>query len=66
MPTERKSTMISARLPSELVARVDFVTRNNGDVRNRSTALRAALEDWLPGLEHDIRKQLGTPPKKSP
>ena len=65
MATERKTVMISARLPASLVARVDFVARNTeGEIKNRSGAVQAALEDWLPGHEFEIRKRLGTPPPK--
>ena len=61
MATERKSTMISARLPDALVTRIDYVVRNSegGDTANRSKVLVAALEDWLPGRETDIGKRLG-------
>jgi len=43
MSTERK-TMISARLPAALIARVDFVARNidTEAVKNRSAAGRRA------------------------
>lgn len=45
--------MISARLPVSLVARVDFVARNtdDGPVKNRSTAMQAAVETWLQSEE---------------
>ena len=59
MATERKkSTMVSARLPAVLVERVDYVTRNTDSetVKNRSTAVRAALEGWLPGQEDRLRE----------
>lgn len=65
MPTERKTARISARLPATLVARADFVTRNtDGDIDNRSRALQAALETWLPGQEAKL-EQLGVLPKKT-
>ena len=57
MTAERKkSLMVSARLPAGLVERVDFVTRNTDSesVKNRSTAVRAALEGWLPGQEQRL------------
>ena len=67
MATERKTVMISARLPADLVARADYVVANTeGPVKNRSTAVMAALEGWLPPLETDIRRRLGTAgPKKA-
>ncbi len=58
MAEERKSVMISGRLPAALVDRVDYVARNidSDTVKNRSTALRAALEAWLPGCEDRLRE----------
>lgn len=58
MDDERKSVMISARLPTGLVERLDYVTRNidSETVKNRSTALRAALDAWLPGCEDRLRE----------
>lgn len=58
--------MISARLPVVLVDRLDYVTRNidSEAVKNRSTALREALEAWLPGCENRLR-DLGVLPKKN-
>jgi Arc/MetJ-type ribon-helix-helix transcriptional regulator len=57
--------MISARLPAALVARLDFVVRNNdGDVRSRSEALQTAVEGWLPAREERL-VQLGILPKKA-
>jgi len=66
MDDERKSTMISARLPTALVERLDYVARNiDGEaVKNRSTGLRAALESWLPGCEDRLR-ELGVLAKKA-
>lgn len=66
MGTERKTTMVSARLPASLVDRVDYVTRNtDGDATNRSLAIQAALEGWLPGQEQRL-EQLGIlTPKKT-
>ena len=68
MSAERKATMISARLPASLVARVDFIARNTeGDMRSRSAAIQAALECWLPGQEKTLEKrleELGAPSKK--
>lgn len=65
MTPERKSTMISARVPSVLISRVDFIVRNIDSevVKNRSAALLAALEAWLPGQEDRLR-ELGILPKK--
>ena len=52
MADERKTTMVSARLTDVLVARVDFVVRNiDSDVSNRSLAVQAAIEAWLPSQE---------------
>lgn len=63
---DRKSIMFSARLPTALAARMDFVVRNTeGPETNRSKVLIAALESWLPGRETDIGKRLGTEPKKT-
>lgn len=63
--TDKKSIMVSARLPAALVARADFVTRNtDGEVKSRSIALRVALEEWLPRQEQRL-EQLGVLPKKT-
>lgn len=58
MGTERKTVMISGRLPAALVDRVDYVTRNidSETIKNRSAALREALEAWLPGCEDRLRE----------
>jgi Arc/MetJ-type ribon-helix-helix transcriptional regulator len=68
MPIERKATMVSARLPASLVARVDFIVNNTeGDIRSRSAAVQYALEHWLPGQEKALEQrleQLGAPSKK--
>jgi predicted DNA-binding protein len=66
MNTERKTVMISGRLPVALVERLDYVTRNidSGTVKNRSAALREALEAWLPGCEDRLR-ELGVLAKKT-
>jgi predicted DNA-binding protein len=58
MDTERKTVMISGRLPKGLVERLDYVTRNidSETVKNRSAALREALEAWLPGREDRLRE----------
>ncbi len=58
MGTERKTVMISGRLPVALVDRVDYVTRNidSETIKNRSAALREALEAWLPGCEDRLRE----------
>jgi Arc/MetJ-type ribon-helix-helix transcriptional regulator len=57
MDAERKTVMISGRLPKALVERVDYVTRNidSDTIKNRSAALREALEAWLPGCEDRLR-----------
>lgn len=66
MALERKTIMISARLPKALTDRVDYVTRNLdiGGQNCRSTALRAAVEAWLPIQEERLR-DLGVLPKKA-
>ena len=58
MGTERKTVMISGRLPAALVERLDYVTRNidSETIKNRSAALREALEAWLPGREDRLRE----------
>lgn len=65
MGLERKTTMISGRVPVELLARVDAVTRNteSQNTANRSAALRTALEAWLPGQERQIEDKLGVSKK---
>lgn len=63
MTPERK-IMVSVRLPAALVARADFIVRNtDGDIKNRSAALRAALEEWLPKQEQRL-ETLGVLSKK--
>jgi predicted DNA-binding protein len=58
MGTERKTVMISGRLPVALVERLDYVTRNidSETIKNRSAALREALEVWLPRCEDRLRE----------
>jgi hypothetical protein len=58
--------MVSARVPAVVVTRVDFIVRNTDSetVKNRSAALLAALEAWLPGQEDRLR-ELGVLPKKA-
>jgi predicted transcriptional regulator len=64
MTPERKTTMVSVRLPAAVVARVDFVARNTeGDIKSRSAALCAAVDAWLPEQEANLEK-LGILPKK--
>ncbi len=65
MTQERKETMISARVPPTVVTRVDYVVRNtdNEAVKNRSTAVLAALETWLTAQEERLR-ELGVLPRK--
>jgi hypothetical protein len=65
MALERK-TMVSVRLPAALVARVDFIARNTDSetVKNRSTALHAAVDAWLPAQEDRLR-ELGVLAKKA-
>lgn len=65
MTSERKTVMVSVRLPASLAARADFVARNtDGDIKSRSAALQAALEAWLPEQETKLEK-LGVIPKKA-
>lgn len=66
MTAERKSKRIDARMPAGIVARLDFVTRNidSDTVKNRSAALLAAVEAWLPGQERRL-EELGVIPKKT-
>lgn len=66
MANERK--MISVRLPVALRDRVDFVARNNDSetIKDRSSAIIAAVEGWLPGQEDEIRARGVTVPKKAP
>lgn len=65
MTIERKSLMVSVRLSAVLVARADYIARNtDGEVKNRSAALRVALESWLPGQEDKLR-ELGILAKKT-
>jgi len=58
MDAERKTVMISGRLPVALVERLDYVTRNHDDhtLRNRSVAIRVALELSLPAWEDRLRE----------
>lgn len=66
MGQEQKSVMLSARLPKPLVERLDYVARNtdSDNVKNRSTALRSAIEAWLPGQEQRLT-DLGILQKKA-
>lgn len=66
MASERKDTMVSARVPKAVVTRLDYVTRNidSETVRNRSAAMLAALEAWLPGQEKRL-EELGIITKKA-
>lgn len=66
METERKTIMVSARLPAAIVDRVDFIGRNidNETIKGRSTAILAALEAWIPTQEDRLR-QLGILEKKA-
>jgi hypothetical protein len=66
MAAECKTTMVSARMPSALIARADFVARNTDaeGIKNRSTVLQVALESWLPGQEKRL-EDLGVIPKKA-
>lgn len=62
---ERKSTMVSVRLPATFVARIDYAARNTiGEAKDRSKALREALEQWLSRQEKEL-EQLGVIQKKA-
>jgi metal-responsive CopG/Arc/MetJ family transcriptional regulator len=66
MSPERKSAMISLRLPADLVERLDYVTRNNArDIRSRSEAIHCAILAWLPAEEARLTSLGLTPPKKA-
>lgn len=67
MPPERKSAMVSVRLSAALAARLDFVVRNvdTEGIKNRSTAVVAALAHWLPTQEARL-EELGIITKKAP
>lgn len=67
MAAASKSFMFSARVPRDLIERVDFVVRNSepDTIPSRSAAVQMALEDWLAGPEHDVRKRLGTAAPKT-
>lgn len=62
MGLERKSIMISARLPSPLVDRVNYVVNNSPvkAVSSRTDVVQAALEAWLPAQEEKIGGLLGS------
>ena len=66
MPQERKTAMISVRLSSAMLTRLDFVANNTDTpgVKNRSTAVERALEAWLPGQEQRL-VDLGVITKKA-
>ena len=66
MAEERKSVMVSVRLPVALAARLDYAVRNTDaeGVKNRSTAVCSAIEGWLPGQEKRL-VELGIIPKKA-
>lgn len=67
MVTNGKSFMFSARLPADLVERVDFVARNSEDPNmvTRSAAVHDALNKWLPEQERRLTALGLTPPKKA-
>ncbi len=65
MTPERKTVMVSVRLPATLVARADFVTRNtDGEIKNRSAALYAALDNVATGSKSNDWKNLASSRKK--
>lgn len=59
-----KTTMISARVSSSLVDRVDYVVRNQDDVDNRSGAVAQALEQWTSAQERELERLGVKTPKK--
>lgn len=67
MPAEQKTrNILSVQLPASLMGRVDFIVRNTEPeaLKNRSAAVRKALEAWLPGQEERLAA-LGLLPKKA-
>lgn len=64
-PTEK---IVTVRLPLELLARIDFVTRNIDSMIlvNRSAAIRDALQKWLPVQEQRLIELGIITPKKAP
>jgi len=59
-----KTTMISARVPSSLVGRVDYVIRNlESAPGGRSAAVAEALEQWTSAQERELER-LGIKAKK--
>lgn len=66
MSDERK-VMITARLPDDLVKRVDFVAKNTDSevIVSRSAAIRDALHAWLPKQEQRLVELGIISPKKA-
>jgi metal-responsive CopG/Arc/MetJ family transcriptional regulator len=62
MSTKSK-LMISVRLPTSLVERLDFAARNVGSA-SRSAAIQDALEAWLSSREQGFRELGLAPPKR--
>lgn len=60
--------MITVRLPNSTVRRVDFVARNTDSkgIVNRSTAIRDALDKWLPEQEKRLAELGILPEEKAP
>lgn len=58
MAKNSKSTMVSARVPVELIGRVDFAVRNttSENVNNRSDAVAEALANWADGQEQEFKR----------
>ena len=58
--------ILGSILSKGLVERLVYVTRNidSETIKNRSAALREALESWLPGREDRLR-ELGVLAKKT-
>jgi hypothetical protein len=54
--------MISMRLPTSLVERLDFIVRNDeANAATRSSEIQAAIESWLDNRERRMR-ELGLEP----
>jgi len=63
--SSKRKLMISARMPVDLIERVDFVVRNidSDTLATRTMVITAAVESWLPKAEKRLC-ELGVPPPK--
>ena len=61
--SSKRKLMISARMPADLIKRVDFVARNidSDALATRTMVITAAVESWLPEAEKRLC-ELGVPP----